>query len=199
VNVSRSSLAIATEGNVKGVTDEQVRLAQRGDRGAFEELLAPRVDRLYATATLILHDRTLAEDATQEAMVRAWTSLPKLRARDRFDAWLRRVLVHACLDAARSVRHQRAEDELPVNLAGGGDPARIVADRDEVERAFAQLTPMHRAVFVLRHYLGHSVAEVADSLGIPLGTAKSRIHYAERAMADAMDRDRLRALEGGVA
>ena len=175
-----------------------VRSAQEGDREAFEQLVAGRIDRMYATATLMLHDRTLAEDAVQEALIRAWRSLRGLRDEGRFDAWLRQVLVRACIDTARSARHQRQEHELPMTLAGGDEFETAVADRDLVARAFAQLSVDHRAAFVLRHYLGHSVPDVADALRIPLGTAKSRLHYAERAMAQAMDADDQWAPEGGT-
>jgi RNA polymerase sigma-70 factor, ECF subfamily len=176
-----------------------VRLAQHGDRAAFETLAAVGLDRLYATAALILHDRTLAEDAVQETLLRAWRSLPRLRDAERYEAWLRRVLVHACIDAARAERHRRSEQELPALLADGDDFEARTADRDAVARAYAVLSPEHRAAFVLRHYQGRSVAEVADALHVPLGTAKSRIHYAEQAMARAMDADTRWATQGGVA
>ena len=176
-----------------------VRRAQTGDADAFEALLAPRLDRLYGLAALIVHDRALGEDAVQVAMVRAWQSLPGLRDPERFEAWLRRVLVRSCLDAARSVRHERAVRELPIGLAGHDDVANGVANRDAVERAFASLTTDHRAAFVLRHYLGHTVEEVADALHIPLGTAKSRLHYAEQAMAAGIDADSRLVARGGVA
>ena len=181
------------------MTAELVRLAQSGSSSAFEDLVARRIDRLYATAALILHDRTLGEDAVQEALVRAWRSLPGLRDPERFDAWLRQLLVHACIDLARSTRYQRGEAELPATLVDQTDHASAVAERDAVERAFTRLSRTHRAAFVLRHYLGHSVAEVAEALEVPLGTAKSRLHYAEQSMAAAMEADARWAPEGGVA
>ena len=181
------------------MSTELVRLAQRGDRGAFETLAEEALDRLYATAELILHDRTMAEDAVQETLVRAWRSLPRLRDADRYEAWLRQVLVHACTDTARGERHRRTEQALPNILADRGDLETDAAERDAVARAFDTLSPDHRAAFVLRHHYGHSVAEVADALHVPLGTAKSRIHYAEQAMARAMDADARCASLGGVA
>jgi RNA polymerase sigma-70 factor (ECF subfamily) len=181
------------------VTAQVVRQAQHGDRAAFEALAEAALDRLYATAVLIVHDRTLAEDAVQETLVRAWRSLPDLRDPERFEPWLRRVLVHACIDTARAARHPRAERELPSALPDGTDLENEAADRDALERAFATLTPAHRAAFVLRHYYGHSVQEVADALHVRLGTAKSRIHYAELAMARAMNADDRWATVGGVA
>lgn len=173
-------------------------MAQAGNSSAFEDLVARRIDRLYATASLILHDRALGEDAVQNALVRAWRSLPGLRDPERFEPWLQRLLVHACIDLARSARHHRSTSEIPATLADRRDFEAALADRDAVERAFATLSHDHRAAFVLRHYLGHPVAEVAEALGIPLGTAKSRLHYAERAMAAAMEADARWAPEGGV-
>lgn len=169
------------------MTADAVRLAQAGDRRAFQALVEHRIARLYATAALVLHDRTLAEDAVQEALVRAWRSLPRLRNPDQFDGWLRSVLVHACLDAARGAKHHRSEVALLEDVRADGAFENAIVDRDEVERAFATLSHTHRAAFVLRHYLGYSVPDVADALGIPLGTAKSRLHHAERAMAAAME------------
>jgi RNA polymerase sigma-70 factor (ECF subfamily) len=169
------------------VTADAVRLAQAGDRRAFQELVENRLGRLYATAALVLHDRTLAEDAVQEALVRAWRSLPRLREPERFDGWLRSVLVHACLDAARNAKHHRSDVALAEDLRADSAFETSVADRDEVERAFMTLPVHQRAAFVLRHYLGYSVQEVSDTLRIPLGTAKSRLHHAERAMAAAIE------------
>ncbi len=181
------------------MTGPTVRLAQQGDRRAFEDLIVGRLDRLYATAALILHDRTLGEDAVQEALIRTWKSLPALRDPDRFDGWLHRVLVHACLDAARGAKHQRQEHELPLALATQRDFETAAADRDAVSRALGRLTTDHRAAFVLRHYLDQTVPEIADALQIRLGTAKSRLHYAEQAMVAALDADGRVAMQGGVA
>ena len=178
---------------------EQVRRAQRGETRAFELLIGERLPRLHATAALVLHDRTLAEDAVQEALVRAWRSLPGLRDPERFDAWLRRLLVHACIDAARAAKHERQVHELPVGVVARGNFENTILQRDALARAFVELSPAHRAAFVLRHYLGETVQEVADALDIPLGTAKSRLHYAEQAMSRALESDARLSLEGGVA
>lgn len=178
---------------------ELVERARHGDDGAFELLITAVADRLYAAATLILHDRVLAEDAVQETMVRAWRDLPRLRDIDRFDAWLRQVLVHTCLDLARKAQHPRAELQLGPDVASSADLSRDSVNRDAVSRAFAMLTPDHRAILVLRHYLGHSVPEVADALRLPLGTAKSRLSRAEAAMRHALEADGEPVREGGVA
>jgi RNA polymerase sigma-70 factor, ECF subfamily len=181
------------------VTVDVVRAAQMGDQQAFETLANASVDRLYAIASLVLHDRSLAEDAVQEALVRAWRSLKQLRDPELFDAWLRGVLVHACIDAARFAKHERQVRELPMDVSDGSDFATQIVDRDAVSRAFASLSPIHRAAFVLRHYQGQSIPEIAKTLAVPLGTAKSRVHYAEQAMARAMDADARWAPAGGAA
>jgi RNA polymerase sigma-70 factor, ECF subfamily len=181
------------------VSAELLARAKAGDPHAFEALIQSRIGRLHATASLVLHDRTLAEDAVQEALVRAWRSLPRLRDPERFDAWLRRLLVHACIDAARGEKHERKVRELPIGVAAHGDFESAVAERDALARAFAGLTASHRAAFVLRHYFGDTVQEVADALEIPLGTAKSRLHYAEQAMSVALEAEARLSLEGGVA
>lgn len=161
--------------------------AQRGDHGAFTELAAGSVDRLYATALLILTDRDSAHDATQEALVRAWRDLPKLRNPDAFRTWLHRLLVHACYDEAR--RGRRQAGQLERHEPAVDDTSASLADREMVERGLRRLSGEHRTTLVLRHYLGLSVPEIADTLSIPLGTAKSRLHHALKAMRAALEAD----------
>ena len=168
---------------------ELVRLARDGDRDAYDLLLTQLVDHLYGIARLILGDYDSAEEAVQEALVRCWRDLPRLREPDRFDAWLNRILLHAITDEARSRRRFRANVARirlePVQLDGSG----AVADRDEIARVFERLSIEHRTVIVLHHYLGLTVDEAATTIGIPVGTAKSRLHYATDAMRAALDAD----------
>ncbi len=173
--------------------------AASGDRGAFETLGATVIDRLYGAAVLILHDPTLAEDAVQETLIRAWRDLPRLRDPDRFDAWLHRVLVHACLDLARHERPTRLTSELPEYLLGGGIPETAIADRDAVGRSLARLSVRERTVLVMRFFLELSVPEIADALSVPLGTAKSRLHHAQVAMRAAIEAENRLTLQGGLA
>lgn len=176
-----------------------VEQAQRGDQAAFEMLAGDVIDRFRGIAALILHDASLADDAVQEALIRVWRDLPRLRDVDSFEAWLHSVLVHACLDLIRRERHVRHVRELPAVLPDARRLEGEVADRDAVDHALQQLKPQQRAVLVLRHFAGYSPPEVADILGIPVGTAKSRLHYAEQAMHAAVDADMRYAAEGGVA
>ena len=156
---------------------ELVDRARRGDREAFGVLAAGAVDRLYAIARLALRDTELAEDATQEALVRAWRDLPTLRDVERFDAWLDRLLVNACLDIMRRRRRRAVEVELtPIFTPITADFTSSVVDRDLLDRGLRALEPGWRAIVVLHYFLGMPLPDVASALGIPLGTAKSRLH-----------------------
>jgi RNA polymerase sigma-70 factor, ECF subfamily len=153
--------------------------AQRGDHDAFATLAGGVIARLDAAARLILRDSDLARDAVQEAMVRCWRDLPTLRDVDRFDSWLHRLLVNACLDIVRRRKRRAIEVELtPLHAPSTADFSGGVIDRDLLDRALRALEPDWRAVVVLHYYLGMPLPEVAAGLGIPLGTAKSRLHRA---------------------
>jgi RNA polymerase sigma-70 factor (ECF subfamily) len=160
-----------------------VERARGGDHDAFTILLDVRLARLDAAARLILRDPELARDAVQEGMIRAWRDLPGLRDPDRFDAWLHRLIVHACLDLVRRRRRRVVEVELsPLDMPTATDSAGSIADREVLHDALARLDPGHRAVVALHYLLGMPLPDVAASLQIPLGTAKSRLHYALAAM-----------------
>ncbi|MBF8290666.1 MAG: hypothetical protein HW391_1634 [Chloroflexi bacterium] len=155
--------------------------AQRGDHDAFALLAGATIARLDAAARLILRDHDLARDAVQEAMVRAWRDLPTLRDVDRFDAWLHRLLVNACLDLVRRRKRHLAEIELtPLHSPAVADFSGSVVDRDLLDHALRALAPDRRAVVVLHYYLGMPLPEVAKCLGLNLGTAKSRLHRSLR-------------------
>lgn len=177
---------------------ELVERARRGDHDAFATLAGAAITRLDAAARLILRDRELARDAVQESLVRAWRDLPGLRDPGRFDAWLHRLTVHACLDLARQRRRRVTEVELdPTGVAGLGDATDSLVLRDQLDRALARLEPEHRAVVVLHYYLGLPLPEAAGSLGIPLGTAKSRLHRAITVLRRIVEPDeRDAALQG---
>jgi RNA polymerase sigma-70 factor (ECF subfamily) len=161
------------------VDRDLVERARKADREAFAVLVHQVSDSLYAVAFRILRDTGLAEDALQNALVLAWRQLPRLREPDRFEAWIHRILVHACYDESQRTRAWRGSvTALPIELPGVPDGTSAVADRDELERAFLHLSIEQRAVFVLHHYLGLPLVEIAELLGIPAGTARSRLHYA---------------------
>jgi RNA polymerase sigma-70 factor (ECF subfamily) len=178
------------------VDRDLVELAQRGDKEAFGLLVRIRGDRLFGIAQRILRDIGRAEDAVQQTLVIAWREVPRLRDPDRFDSWLHRTLVHACYAEARRARswtaHVRVLHVEPV----GPDMSGSLADRDQLERGFRRLPADQRAVLVLRHYIGLEPAEIAETLGISAGTARSRLHYAHRAMRAALEAD---ARSGAIA
>jgi RNA polymerase sigma-70 factor, ECF subfamily len=167
-----------------------VQAAQRGDQAAFVDLISSRSDRLYAIAHRILRDVDRAEDALQDALVIAWRDLRGVRDPGRFDAWLHRVLVHVCIEQAERERRRTANLRLlPVDGPATSDDLLTLADRDQLERGFRRLSPEQRAILVLHHFVGYTPAEIAETLGIPPGTARSRLHHAHRAMRAALEAD----------
>ena len=170
-------------------TDLVIR-AQRGDEQAFASLAVVVGDRLHALSHRILRDIDLAEDATQQALLAIWRDLPQLRDPARFDAWSYRLLVRACYAEGRKTRHWAPNLRvLPVDEPAGPDAMSSVVDRDQLERGFRRLSMDHRVVVVLHHYLDLPLEEVADTLGIPLGTVRSRLLHAMRGLRAALDAD----------
>ncbi|HEU0237060.1 MAG TPA: RNA polymerase sigma factor [Candidatus Limnocylindrales bacterium] len=175
-----------------------VEAARRGDRQAYADLIRVRGDRLFAIAQRIVRDVDRTEDAVQEALVIAWRDLPELRDPDRFDAWLHRLVVRSCIaEAVRTRRLTANLRVLPLDVPTATDDYLSVADRDELERGFRRLDPHQRAILVLRHFAGYEPAEIADILGIPAGTARSRLHHAHRAMRAALEADARSTAIGG--
>jgi RNA polymerase sigma-70 factor (ECF subfamily) len=171
------------------VTSELVERAQRGDHEAFDALVSAAYHRLYAIARRILRDGYAAEDAVQDTLVKAWRELRGLREPGAFDAWLQRLLVNACRDHARRTRRRPIElPALPIDRVEPHDDLAQLADRDELERAFLELSVEQPAVLVLTHYVGQPAPEVARILGVPPGTVASRLHYGARAMRVALSR-----------
>jgi RNA polymerase sigma-70 factor, ECF subfamily len=163
--------------------------AMRGDEEAFASLVRSVGDRCVAIAYRILRDIDLAEDAVQTSFVIAWRQLPALRDVNRFEAWLHRLLVNACYAEARKRRSPTLNlVDLEPAIASVDDYLAI-HDRDQLERGFQRLPAEQRAVLVFHHYLGMTMPEVAEHLGIPLGTVKSRLHYASIALRAAIEAD----------
>jgi RNA polymerase sigma-70 factor (ECF subfamily) len=164
--------------------------AKRGDHDAFALLVGASIARLDAAARLILRDPELARDAVQEGFIRAWQSLPALRDPDRFDAWLRQLVVNSCIDITRRRRRRVIEVELaPIHGPSTADTSAAIADREVLDHALRGLDPEWRAVVVLHYFIGLPLPEVAASLHIPLGTAKSRLHRSLAAMRVAIATD----------
>ena len=178
--------------------DALVRRARRGDAAAFAVLVDTRIDRCYRLAWSILSNDADAADATQDALVAAWRQLPRLRDPATFDGWLNRIVANAALMARR---HRVRLREVSVSAAPSGesidpgprrDPRARTAmdeyvDNDAIARAFDRLRPKDRMILVLHHVEERPVAEIARSLGIPVGTAKWRLHAARTALEKAME------------
>jgi RNA polymerase sigma factor (sigma-70 family) len=165
-------------------------LAQQGDKGAFGLIAARIADRFLAVSRRILRDIDLAEDATQQALLAIWQDLPGLRDPARFDAWSYRLLVRACYAEGRKERRWAPNLRLmPVDEPLAADDLSSVVDRELLERGFRRLTLEHRAVVVLYHYLDQPLDVIAETLGIPVGTAHSRLHHAMRGLRAALDAD----------
>ncbi len=168
---------------------ELVELAMGGDGEAFSALASASARRLYGAARLILRNDALAQDATQEALVIAWRDLSALRDPDRFGAWLHRVLVRQCYKHAHRERRRIQVEGQVRPLAAADDPSRRTLVSDQIERGFSHLSVEHRTVLVMHHYLGYTLPEIADTLGVPVGTVKSRISRACAAMREALSTD----------
>ena len=165
-----------------------VEAARNGDREAYVDLIRVRTDRLFAIAQRILRDIDRAEDALQDALVIAWRDLRTLRDPDRFDAWMHRVVTNVCISQATRERRRTVNLRvLPVDGPAAPDDLLGVGDRDQLERGFRRLTPDERAILVLHHYAGYTLVEMAEALGQPAGTVRSRLHHAHRAMRAALD------------
>jgi RNA polymerase sigma-70 factor (ECF subfamily) len=172
------------------VDRDLVEAAQSGDREAYVDLIRVRTDRLFTIAQRILRDIDRAEDALQDALVIAWRDLRGLRDPDRFDAWLQRLVINVCIAQATRERRRTANLRvLPLDGPVAPDELLSVAERDLLERGFRRLPPEQRAILVLHHYLGYAPSEIAETLGIPSGTARSRLHHAHRAMRAALEAD----------
>jgi RNA polymerase sigma-70 factor (ECF subfamily) len=174
------------------VLQELVERAAKGDQEAFASLAQASSGRLYAVAYRILRDPYLAEDAVQQTLMTIWNELPRLRDPERFEAWSYRVVVRASTAEAR--RGRRAASTLRLlpddaDVSPAPDEYRAVADRDRLDRGFKKLNADQRAVLVLHHFLGLTPVDMADVLGIPVGTVGSRLHYATKALRAAIEAD----------
>jgi RNA polymerase sigma-70 factor (ECF subfamily) len=162
---------------------------------AFSGLAERHLADSYRLATLILGDRTDAEDATHDAFVTAWKHWGSLRDPDRFEAWFGKILVNVCRDRLRRSRRHEVRDVADISeellaAPADGDPAVAAADHDAVGRGLARLEPDQRIVLVLRYYRDLPVDEISARMGIPAGTVKSRLHYALRDLGAALGEER---------
>jgi RNA polymerase sigma-70 factor (ECF subfamily) len=179
--------------------DVLVRRARTGDAAAFGVLVDTRIDRCYRLAWSILSNDADAADATQDALLAAWRQLPRLRDSAAFDGWLNRIVANAALMARRRRLRLREVSVTPIqpgDIPHEPEPppdlrARTafdeLVDNDAIGRAFDRLRPQDRMILALHHVEERPVAEIARSLGIPVGTVKSRLHAARGALEKAME------------
>ena len=187
---------VAAERSVESRADPLVVRAANGDVAAFDALIPSRIDRCYRIAWSILKNDDDAADATQEAFVSAWRTLPRLREAAAFDGWLNRIVANASYMVLR--RRRRLREVQPALVVDDPDAvvetppdhvteSDVIVQRDTIGRAFDRLRPKERTILVLRYVDDRPVHEIARSLGIPTGTVKSRLHQARRAFEQAME------------
>ena len=176
---------------------ELIEQARQGDRAAYEQIVRRKVETVYRTARAILGNDADAEDATQETLLAAWRQIGSLRDADRFDAWLGRITVNACRMAIRGRRRGAVVDlaeassaDLTDRLTSGFESRTVSANA--FDRAFDRLPVEQRSILVLHHHDELPIADVAARLGIPEGTAKSRLHAARAALDRSLVREGLR-------
>jgi RNA polymerase sigma-70 factor (ECF subfamily) len=170
-----------------GVRESLVERAKSGDEAAFTALVDLDGDRCYAIAYRILRDVEQAQDVVQQAFLMVWRDLPRLREVARYEVWLYRLVTNACFAELRRGRRWSGNVRpLVDNIPTAGDEMVSVDERDALERAFRTLSPEHRAVVVLHHHAGLPLASIAEALGVPVGTVKSRLHYATRSLRDSL-------------
>jgi len=175
------------EGTASGGTSRPVeteldliRKAQKGDRWAFGQLVHHHREGVINVVYRMCGDAALAEDAAQEAFVRAWTHLPRYKPRSPFRNWLYRIAVNVARDALRRERPSVDIESVVVASPERGPQAaaEVEESSQKVRQAVLDLPPASRSVLVLREYEDLSYREIADTLGIPIGTVMSRLNYA---------------------
>ncbi|MEZ0396701.1 MAG: sigma-70 family RNA polymerase sigma factor [Anaerolineales bacterium] len=164
--------------------------AQQGDRNAFGELVRRHYESVVHVVYRLCGEAQLAEDAAQEAFLRAWINLPSFEPRASLRNWLYRIAVNAALDVLRRKSEETVEDEdmLMVSDQTPG-PEEALIRREQVEllqRALQALPEASRSVLVLREYGELSYQEIANVLDIPIGTVMSRLNYARNRLREAL-------------
>jgi RNA polymerase sigma-70 factor (ECF subfamily) len=173
-----------------------VRAAQKGDMGAFEELIARHRDKIYARAYSMMRNEEEAVDLSQEAWVKAWQRLVQFQGDSSFPTWITRIVINLCLDQLRRRKRQRAESieemdeesggverQMPVVTVNPTERLERVELRQRIDRALSQLSVAHRTVMVLHEFEHMEYKEIAKTMNCSIGTVMSRLFYARRKMA----------------
>lgn len=179
--------------------EKLVRLAQRGDTVAFEELVARHRDKIYARAFSMVRNEDDAVDLSQEAWVKAWQRLKQFQGESSYVTWMTRIVINLCLDHLRKVKRHRAESiELMEEESGGVERQMPVVQvnpteglerseiRQRIDKAMGQLSYEHRTVLVLHEFEQLEYKEIAKRMQCSIGTVMSRLFYARRRMANLL-------------
>ena len=177
------------EGTRVVMDDESiVRRCLAGDRDAFGELVTRYEGPLYHVSLRILRDREEARDATQTTFLKAWRSLHTFDGHHRFFSWIYRIAMNEALNrATRNKRHDTLDPALPDGHHGPDREIELDETKRRVQAALMTLPEAQRDVIVLRHWLDLSYEEIADRIGVPLKTVKSRLFEARRRLAGRLD------------
>jgi RNA polymerase sigma-70 factor (ECF subfamily) len=178
---------LAVTGGDAALADAERAAGARSADEAFAALTRRHVDRAFRLAWAILGDEAQAEDAAQDAFAVAWRKRAGLREPERFDAWFERILVNTCRDRLRQRGRNRVRAVEALPETGVPDESVQVGLRGAVEDALAGLDADHRIVVVLRYWADLTVDEIADRVGVPSGTVKSRLHYALRTLEPRLE------------
>lgn len=182
--------------NTREIEETLLIQAQSGDRNAYGELVSRCYPAVIRVVYRLCGDVQLAEDAAQEAFIRAWVRLPEFQSRAPFSHWLYRIAVNTALDTLREKPQESLDDEANVGRLTGKTPnpeaAVIERERaDTVQNAVKALPEAARTVLVLREYGGLSYDEIASTLNIPTGTVMSRLNYARTRLRETLRGERV--------
>lgn len=177
---------------------ELVERSRSGDADAFAALSRQIGDRLFAVAYTILGDRGAAEDVSQQSLIHIWRHLPSLREPERFEAWSYRIAVNAARAEGRRLQRWAIASRQVIGIDATRDHASGIAVRDEVERALRRLSVDHRTVLVLKHVADLPNGEIAEIVGVPEGTVRSRLHHAQALLRAAIAADARPGVAGGL-
>jgi RNA polymerase sigma factor (sigma-70 family) len=169
-----------------GLLEPVAGTGERDSGEAFRQLSTGQVRSAFRLAFAILGDALEAEDAAQDAFTSAWRQRSTLRDTDRFEAWFGRILVNVCRDRLRKRARAR---RLPSTEADEllADPWDAALNREALGQALAALDPDRRVIVILRFWTDLAVDDIAERLGIPAGTVKSRLHSSMRQLRAALE------------
>jgi RNA polymerase sigma-70 factor (ECF subfamily) len=170
------------------VTDDRVARAQAGDQQAFRDLYQEHVGRVYALCLRLTADAVAAEERTQDVFVRLWDKLRTFRGESAFSSWLHRLTVNVVLNERRTSGRRAQRVAVVANPEGVGEDGSLAGLGLDLERAIARLPEGAREVFVLYDIEGYGHAEIAELVGIAVGTSKAQLFRARRLLREMLER-----------